>query len=132
MLSEHEEQVLRRIARENMPLPRQQAPTNTNPGPSTANYIAEQMRRCKPAADTDPNLDYAVISILTRAGVLKKGDKLTQFYARTGIGPSRLRLMSAAEIRRAVELADERNLADPVQEPRTISVREKENNEERK
>jgi hypothetical protein len=118
MLTPQEENVLKEIARNNTPLAR---PTvkhgyvrvNTS---ATLDEMAKASARRGKMQVQDLNDDSAVMSKLERAGVLRKNEKLGQFYARTGLGRASILEWSPGEIKRFVEVREE-NAAEEVPAP---------------
>jgi len=107
-----QEQTLKRLVAENTPLPRPVVDHNKSHHPSTGDFLAREFAKCTRIETIDPEQDYQVINILRSAGVLQKGEKLMQFFARTGIGRAQILTMSKDDLRKAVALADQRNAED--------------------
>lgn len=80
--------------------------------PDVGDYLQRELARCEKIHTVNPNEDYAVIAALNKAGVLNKGEKVMQWFARTLIGRHQVLSMTKDELKKAVTLADERNAND--------------------
>jgi len=113
MFTSEEEAVLRRLIAENTPLARPVIdPITKGHNPPTGDYLQRELAKCRPIETIDLEKDWPVINRLRNAGVLKNGEKVGEFYARTSIGRAQILAMSNEELQKAASLADERNLAD--------------------
>jgi len=122
MFSPHEEQTLKRLAAENTPLSRPVVDHNKSHHPATGDFLAREFAKCTRIETIDPEQDYEVINILRSAGVLQKGERVMEFFARTGIGRAQILTMTKDEIKKAVTLADKRNAEDGgFQPPKTFT-----------
>src|SRR5260221_10372535 len=117
MITPSEESFLRRFIREHSPLV-------TSPGPpvppphdhSAEGTIDAQVDRMSKLKAVDPDDDHEV---KMRVGhTLRPGEKLGQWYARTGLGRAQALAMSKEQIIRFVELREADNTDDCPREPR--------------
>ena len=117
-LNEQEEGILRRLARENTPLARPTVTHGYRPVDTSATLdeMSKSSARRGKMAVVDPNDDSAVTSKLERAGVLRKNEKLGQFYARVGLSRPQIVAMSPGDIARFVEVR-ESNAAEEIPAP---------------
>ncbi len=109
MLSPREEQILREQIRDNTPMRVVGGPTSTaQPGDREfgrqINEQLEKLPKMKPVnLNENPELEYKLRK------VMKKGEKLGEFFSRTGLGLAQIMSMSDSEIRSFVAIAEENN-----------------------
>lgn len=115
MFTSQEEIVLRRIVQENTPLSRPIIDHGKTHNPVSGDYLTRELARCTPIHTVNPEEDYAVINKLRDAAVLKHGERLMEFFARTGLGRAQLLAMSIKEIQNFVRQAEANNAADGFQ-----------------
>jgi hypothetical protein len=121
MFSSHEEQTLRRLVAEHTPLPKPITDLGKVHNPATGDYLTRELARCKPIQSVNPEEDYATINKLRDAGVLKKGEKVMEFFARTGLGRAQLLSMNKMEIQDFVLQAEANNATDGIQPPKAFA-----------
>lgn len=130
MLNETEEQSLRKIVKDNSPM----RPVNQiiDRQMTVGQYIGGLLKSLRPMPVVAGASDAAPVDnrpIRTTVGedtellvktehVRKKGEKLMQFFARTGLGAAQIRPMSKGEITRFVETVSQH---EPVQAPRELT-----------
>jgi hypothetical protein len=112
MLTPQEESVLRRIVQEHTPMTRPPVKHGQQPVVDTDAWLQREFAKCEKLRPVNPEEDWPVINRLRDAGVLKKGEKVMEFFARTLIGRAQVLTMSKDELKNAVALADERNAND--------------------
>src|SRR5579871_3025893 len=101
MLSAVEEAFLRQQIRNNTPM------SVVNPQPAQTESAAEQrilekqINSLPKMQVSDPNQDWGIINLVSH--VMRKNEKLMEFYARVGLSRAQIATMSKSEISKFVE-----------------------------
>jgi len=118
MLTEREEQTLKQLARDHTPLAKPSTPL-VSPAQPIGDYLAREMEKARKIEPQNPEQDYAVRDRIKH--VLRKNEKIMEFFARVGLSRPQILAMGHAEISKFVEQADLRNAAEGLAVPRLHS-----------
>lgn len=110
MLTPQEEVVLRRIVQENTPMSRTPVKYGERPVVDQDAWLQRELDKCEKIHTANPNEDWQVINLVKHT--MKKGEFLTQWYARVLLGRAQVLTMTKDQITRFAALADERNAND--------------------